>query len=125
MNVLELERTNRLASIRNKRNNIADTQKERVNEILKIADSVRLDNSFELLYDALRVVSKAQGIMETLVAFDLLTLPEYERMMENITGTEARVNYLICEKRRTYKSDWKKNQEGQDGRENKAHGKKS
>lgn len=111
MNVLELERTNRLVSIRNQRHKVADIQKERVDEILKIADAVQLENSFGALHDALRVVSKAQGIMETLVAFDTLTLPEYERMIENIIGTEARVNYLLCEKRRLYNLDWKKNKE--------------
>ena len=109
MNVLELERTNRLASIRNQRHKVADIQKERVDEILKIADAVQLEHPFGALHDALRVVSKAQGIMETLVALDLLTLDEYERMTENIIGTEARVNYLIHEKRRIHSENLKKN----------------
>ena len=110
-NILKLERTNRLNSLRNQRQNAADAQKERVDEILKIADAVQLENPFGALHDALRVVSKAQGIMETLVTFDLLTLAEYERMTENIIGTEARVNYLIHEKRRIHSENLKKNKE--------------
>lgn len=108
MNVKELELTNRLASIRNQRKSAADIQKERIEDLINIADSVQLNYSFRDIYDALRVVSKAEGILEVLVHFGTLTLHDYESLTENIIGSEARINYLLNEKRRLMKPEEEK-----------------
>lgn len=105
MNAKELELTNRLANTRKQREKTSAALKESIQRLINKADSVNLHNIIPEYNDALRDVSKADGILEALVQMALITLPEYERLNESIIGAEARINYLLNEKRRLYRTE--------------------